>query len=92
VSKTVKISDSLARLLEERRKRAGYASLDAAAEAVIARGLDAHDDDPDHSAGRSDDELRALIAEADASGPAVPWDAAAVKAEVLRRFAARRRE
>lgn len=48
--------------------------------------------DPDHATGRSDDELRALVAEADASGPAVPWDAAAVKAEVLRRHAARRRE
>jgi hypothetical protein len=44
-------------------------------EAVLAEGLGAGDED--HFAGRSDDELRALIAEADASGPAVPWDSAA---------------
>lgn len=36
----------------------------------------------------TDEELRALIDEADASGPAALWDAAAVKAEVLRRYAA----
>jgi hypothetical protein len=41
----------------------------------------------DHSLGCSDEELRALIDEADAIGPAEPWDAAAVKAEVLRRYA-----
>jgi hypothetical protein len=36
----------------------------------------------------TDEELCALIDEADASGPAELWDAAAVKAEVLRRYAA----
>ena len=42
----------------------------------------------DHSAGRTDAELRRLIDEADASGSDA-WDASAVRAEVLRRYAAR---
>jgi hypothetical protein len=43
----------------------------------------------DHSDGRSQEELRALIDDAEASGPEAPWDHGAVKAEVLRRYAAR---
>ena len=43
----------------------------------------------DHSAGYTDDQLRALIKEAEASGPVVAWDGAAVKAEVLRPYALR---
>jgi hypothetical protein len=92
MARTVKISDDLADLLEERRKRGGFPSLDATAEAVLTYGLVAGDDNADHSAGRSDDELRALIAEAEASGPAVTWDAVAVRTEVLRRYASRRGE
>jgi len=91
MGKTVMISDDLAALLEVRRKEAGYPSLDATAEALIAQGLIADDASDDHSDGRSDDELRGLVDDAEASGPEVAWDAAAVKAEVLRRYAARRR-
>ena len=91
MSTTVTISDGLAALLEERRKRGGYPSLNAVAEAVLAYGLGASEDAEDRSAGRDDDELRALIAEAEASGIAIPWDAAAARTEVLRRYAARQR-
>ncbi len=91
MAKTITISDDLATLLEERRKRAGYPTLDAAAEALIAHGLSANDVADAHADGRPDDELRALIDEADASGPEVPWDAAAAKREVLRRYAERSR-
>jgi hypothetical protein len=81
MSKTVTISDNLATLVEARRRAAGFATIDAAAQDLITHGLIAA------AARRSDEELRALIDEADASGPAGPWDAAAVKAEVLRRYA-----
>ena len=91
MSRTVTISDDLAQLLEERRKQAGYPSLDAAAEAYISHGLIANDASDDHSDGRGDKELRALIDEAEASGPEVTWDAAEAKREVLRRYAARSR-
>jgi hypothetical protein len=86
MSRTVKISDDLAVLVEARRRATGLATMDAAAEALITQGLIA-DAAEDHSLGRSVEELRALVDEADASGPAEPWDAAAVKAEVLRRYA-----
>jgi hypothetical protein len=88
VSKTVAISDDLAALVEARRRAAGFATIDAAAEELITHGLIAAVAEDDHSLGRSDEELRALIHEADVSGPAEPWDATAAKAEVLRRYAA----
>jgi hypothetical protein len=90
VSRTLTISDDLAALVEARRRATGYPTIDAAAEALIAHGLVA-EAEVDHSAGRSDDELRTLIDEAEASGAAEPWDASAARAEVLQRFAARRR-
>jgi hypothetical protein len=90
VTRTVTISDKLAELIEERRRRDGHPSLDAAVEALAALGLFANDD-ADHSAGYTDEELRALIAEAEASGPAEPWDPAKVRAEVRRRYAERQR-
>jgi hypothetical protein len=89
MGKTVTISDDLATLLEERRKEAGYPSLDATAEALIAQGLIAHDLTDDHSDGRSLEELRGLIDDAEASGSEAAWDGAAVRAEILRRYAAR---
>ena len=91
MGKTVTISDDLAALLEARRREAGYPSLDATAEAFIAQGLIASDSNDDHSDGRTAEELRALIDNAEASGRTTPWDSAAVKAEVLRRYAARNR-
>jgi hypothetical protein len=89
MGKTVTISDDLAVLVEARRKEAGYVSLDATAEALIAQGLIADDLTDDHSDGRSEEKLRDLIDDAETSGPETPWDGAAVKAEVLRRYAAR---
>jgi hypothetical protein len=89
MGKTVTISDDLAVLLEARRKEAGYPSLDATAEALIAQGLIADDLGDDHSDGRSQEELRALIDDAEASGPEAPWGGAAVRPQVLRRYAAR---
>ena len=91
MGKTVTISDDLAALLEARRSEAGYPSLDATAEAFIAQGLIASDSSDDHSDGRTAEELRALIDDAEASGPTTQWDGAAVKAEVLRRYAVRGR-
>jgi Arc/MetJ-type ribon-helix-helix transcriptional regulator len=91
MSRTVTISDELAAMLEARRRREGFPSLDAAVEAFIAQAL-AADVGEDHSAGRSDDELRALIDEGEASGQAAAWDPSAVRAEVIRRHAARKRE
>jgi hypothetical protein len=88
MSKTVTISDNLAALVEARRRAAGFGTIDAAAEELITRGLIAAAAEDDHSLGLSEEEFRALIDEADASGPAEPWDAAAVNAEVLRRYAA----
>jgi hypothetical protein len=89
MGKTVTISDDLAVLVEARRKEAGYPSLDATAEALIAQGLIAEDLGDDHSEGRSLEELRGLMDDAEASGPKAAWDGAAVRAEILRRSAAR---
>ena len=89
MSKIVTISDDLAAVLEARRRASGHATIDAAAESLIARGLVAEAEE-DHSAGRTVEELRALIDEAD-GGRAEPWDAAAARVEVLSRYAERRR-
>lgn len=86
MAKTVTISDGLAALLEKRRADEGYASLDAAAEALIAEGLAEEFEDAEPW---TTDELRVLIQEAEESGPAEAWDAKAVRAEVLRRYAER---
>jgi hypothetical protein len=86
MSKTVTISDDVARRLEARRAEGGFATLDAAAEAVLLNGLESGAANDDHLDGRSVEEIRALIAEADASGAAVEWDASAIRAEVLRRY------
>ena len=91
MSITVTISSDLARRLEKRRAESG-ASLDALVEALIAYALEGDDADDDHSDGFTDEELRAFIAEADASGPAVDWDAKAVRAEILHRSAERIRQ
>ena len=74
------ISDNLAALVEARRRAAGFATIDAAAEELITHGLIAAVAEGDHSLGRSDEALRALIDDG-ASSPAEPWDAAAVKAD-----------
>ncbi len=58
---TVTISDDLAARLEARRVKAGLATLDQAAEALIALGLSA--DDADEGS-----DVRALVEEAEADG------------------------
>lgn len=86
MSTTITISDSLAQALDRKRQEAGLESLDAVAEALLADAM--HVDATDAGRlGYTDDELRALIAEGEASGPAVAWDAAAVREEVRSRFA-----
>jgi hypothetical protein len=90
MGKTVTISDQLAELIEARQAALGLPSIDAAVEALLAQELVADAAD-DHNAGYSIDELRALIDEADASGPPEPWDPAAVRAELRRRHETRRR-
>lgn len=89
MSRTVTISDDLAALLEKRRERGDFGSVDAIAEALIAQGLATEASD-DHNDGRDIEELRALIAAADASGPAGAWDAKSARAEILSRYTARR--
>jgi hypothetical protein len=85
----VTISDDLAAALEAMRKETGMPSLDAAAEAMLSHAIlmDASDVD---DLGLSEDALRLLIAEGEASGPASSWDPEAVRAEVRRRFAGRK--
>ena len=87
----ITLSEDLAGLVLDRQHKHGYPTPDAAAAALISEGLAAATGSEDHSAGRTDDELRNLISEAEASGPAGPWDASAARAEVLRRYAARTR-
>jgi len=87
MTKTVTISENLAALLAERARADGYSSLDAAAEALISKGLIADDPGDDHSDGRSVEDLRALIGEADASGNAVSIGPGDLRAEILRRHA-----
>lgn len=89
MSTTITISDGLAAALDRKRQEAGLDSLDAAAEALLAGAMYADASDAD-SFGYSDEQLRALIAEGEASGAAVAWDSAAVRDEVRRRFLANR--
>ncbi len=88
MSATLIISDELAAALEDKRKQVGLPTIDAAAEALLTDALSADIGDAD-DLGLSEDALRALIAEGDASGQVAPWDARAARDEVLRRFAAK---
>jgi hypothetical protein len=88
MARTVTISDDLAARLEARRRETGQGSLDDVAMSLMEEALD-FDDELDPNCGYTVEELRALIAEAEASGPPEPWDAAADMAEVRRRYAAR---
>ena len=92
MSKTVKISDDLASAIEKRRTEEGFASLDAAAETLIARGLIGSPSDHEEMDPAEIEELRALIAEADAEGEEIDWDPAAGRAEVRRRYAEQSRK
>lgn len=88
---TVTISDELAKLVKDRQRRLGLASADDAAASLISEGLRAERLGEDHSAGLSDDDLRKLLDEAEQSGPAEPWDARAVRDEVLSRASTQRK-
>jgi hypothetical protein len=87
MSKTLTISDELATALEAKRKEAGMPSLDSAAEALLAEAIALNVGSAD-DLGLSNEALRALIAEGEASGPTVEWDPEADRAEIRRRFAA----
>lgn len=86
MTKTVTISDEMAALLEERRRLEGQPTIDVAAEYFLARGL-ASDGAP--QLPYSIEELRALIDEADTSGPAEVWDPITARAEIRQRSATR---
>lgn len=88
---TVTISDELAKLVQDRQRRSGHASTDDAAAALISEGLRAERLGEDHSGGLTDDELRALLDEAERSGPAEAWDSVAVRNEVRRRASTRQK-
>jgi hypothetical protein len=91
MSTTLTISDELAAALEAKRKQAGMPTIDAAAEALLADAV-ASDAGDAGDLGLSEEALRSLIAEGEASGPALAWDAQAVRDEVRRRFVARKVE
>ncbi len=86
---TLTISDELAAALEAKRKQAGIPTIDAAAETLLADALESEVSDLD-DLGLSEEVLRELIAEGEASGPTVAWDAQAARDEVRRRFATRK--
>jgi hypothetical protein len=89
MSTAITISDGLAAALDRKRQEAGLDTIDAAAAELLA-GAMLPDPADANSLGYSDDQLRAPIAEGEASGAAVAWDSAAVHDEVRRRFLANR--
>jgi predicted CopG family antitoxin len=91
MAKTVTISDDLAERLEERRRETGQVSLDEVAQSLMEEALE-FDDELDPNCGYTVEELRALIAEGEASEMTEFRSAAEVTAEVKRRYAARRSE
>lgn len=86
MSKTLTISDDLAKRLEERRQETGQASVDEVAASLMEEALE-FDDELDSA---DLEELRALIAEGEASEMTEFRSAAEVSEEVRRRFATKR--
>ena len=76
--------------IERQQASRGLPTLTAAAEAILARGLQAADDE-DEDFGLDTETLRALIEEGLASGPAEPWNSAEVFAAIRERHAASRK-
>src|ERR1700744_4779704 len=72
MARTVTISDDLAARLEERRRETGQGSLDDVAMSLMEEALD-FDDELDPNCGYTLEEMRALIAEGEARGPAGEW-------------------
>lgn len=89
MSTTLSISDTLAAALEARRAQAGLPSIDVAAELLLSDAM-AADALGAADLALSDEALKALIVEGEASGPVVAWEPQAVRKEVQRRFAARK--
>jgi hypothetical protein len=81
---TVTISEELAELVRARQTKAGLSTPDAAAAALITEGALAQSLEEDDF---SDDELRRLIDEADASGAPEPWDPKTMREDARRRLA-----
>lgn len=89
MSKTLNISDELAAALEVRRAQAGLASIDVAAELLLADSI-AMDASNADDLGLPESTLRALIAEGEASGPSASWESKSAREEIRRRFAAQK--
>lgn len=85
MTRTVEISDGLAREIERQRESRGLPTFSAAAEAVIMLGLQAAEDEADDF-GLDTETLQALVNEALASGPPRPWSMDEVRAEIRRRY------
>lgn len=88
MSITLTISDELAAALENRREQAGISTINEAAEFLLSYALEANAADFD-DLGLSQESLRALVIEGEASGPALAWNRQSVREEIRRRFAAR---
>jgi hypothetical protein len=89
MSTTLTISAEMAAALEAKRKQAGLPTIDAAAQFLLACTIEADTSDA-ANLGLSEEALQALIAEDEASGPAVAWNGEAVRDEVRQRFASRK--
>ena len=79
MTKMIEISDRLAAEIERKRQTHGFPTFDVTVEAMIAFGLDATDGD---ELALEAETLQALVDEAEASGPAQPWNAADEFAEI----------
>jgi hypothetical protein len=86
---TLTISDELAAALEAKRQQAGIPTIDAAAETLLADAIESDVSDLD-DLGLSEEVLRNLIADGEASGATIAWDAKAAREEIRRRFAERK--
>ena len=83
--RTIEISSDLADEIERQQASRGLPTLTAAAEAIIALGLQAANDEDDDF-GLDTETLQALIDEGEASGPLRPWDMTEIRAEIARRY------
>ena len=85
MTRTIEISSDLADEIERQQASRGLPTLSAAAEAIIALGLEVANDEDDADYPDTAT-LQALIDEALASGPAKPWSMDEVRAEIRRRY------
>ncbi len=90
MTRTIEISSDLADEIERQQASRGFPTLTAAAEAIIALGLQVANDEDD-DLGLDKETLRALVAEGLASGPPEPWNSAEVFAAIRERYAAKQK-